>query len=88
MRVAADGETRPINEATVVRRLQAAWVTDIRPYPGQTFNGLILLFGDFPISIDNIWGESLSPVADAIDEAVSIAEQWDLHAGFTQRGWT
>lgn len=74
----AAGESRRIEETSVLRRLRAAWVTRIEPYPGRTFTGLTIWFGDFPISIDNIWVESSSPVADALDEAVRVAEKWDL----------
>ncbi len=78
VRVLATGESRQFDEASVLRRLRAVWVTRIEPYPGRTFTGLTLWFGDFAISVDNIWVESSSPVADALDEAVRVAERWDL----------
>jgi len=37
-----------------------------------------MFFADFPISIDNIWSDSASPLADALDEAVAVAERWDV----------
>lgn len=78
LRRLAEGESRQIDETAVLRRLRAAWVTRLEPYSGRTFSGLTMWFGDFPISIDNAWSESSSPVADAVDEAVRIAERWDL----------
>ena len=80
LRELARGESRPLDEDQLVRRLRAAWVTSIEPYrrQGPGFRGLVLMFGDFPISIDNIWTESTSPVADALDEAVEIASKYDL----------
>src|SRR4051794_36704042 len=78
LRTLAGGESRPINEAEVLARLRAAWATDIVLYDGEGFRGVTVWFDDFPISIDNIWGDSDSPVADALDEAVAVAQKRDL----------
>ena len=80
LRQLAQGESRGLDEARLVKRLRAAWVTDINPYRhlGPGFHGVVLWFGEFPISIDNIWEESTSPVADALDDAVELATKFDL----------
>ena len=75
---AAERGSRPLDWETILRRLQAAFVTDITPYADDEMTGLTIWFEDFPITIDFLRPDSSSPVADAVDEAVEVAHEWDL----------
>lgn len=78
LRELARGEGRPLDEEAIVRRLARARVERIEPYPVPGFGGVKMTIGNTLLSADNIWAASSSPVADAMDEAVVLAEKWDL----------
>jgi hypothetical protein len=70
---------RAPSEDAVIRDLARAGVRELDVYDGLGFRGLVLVAsGGTPVAIDNVWADSSSPVADALDEAVCLARSFDL----------